>query len=727
MAFCAAVLAQLLAPALLPLLAAVLIVGLAWLLVRLRPGQTSLCLLAASIGLLLVVVHGQAALKARLPAALDGSFGIVQGRIVGLPQQDEQGVRWIFEIERVLDGAPGLAGVVEGRRVGLRWYRGGQGLRSGERWVFAVRWQRPRGAANPAGDDPARRALIENRVADAVVEPDQRPWRLAPGHGPGAWREDRSQAMVEALGEHRARYVRALTIGDTRGLQPADWDWLREWGITHLIAISGFHVGMVAVLGVLAVRLLWWLWPGLGRRCPRAIAAPWGALLVGLVYAGMAGFSLPTVRTVLMIGVLALCHATRLRQSPTQGLALAMLLLALADPFALLTAGFWLSCVGVLALIACLPGRMVFWSPWALLRAQWVASWALLPIVAAWFLVVPLLGPLANLLAIPWISLVVVPLGLLGMAAEPLWLAAATFCWALAAAAMGLLENLLTAWPWPTWNLHLSRPSAPALLLAVIGVLYLLLPSGVPGRWLGLLLLLPLLWPIQQRPAAGQAELWVFDLPRGDAVLLRSASRDLLIDAGPRHSGLPRSLAALGARRPEALWLSSPRHGRSAGQFALGMQGQRIPAAPWVLAFDGLELEALHPAAGFPPGGEDASTVLGLRGDFGEVWLVGDTGGWVAGRLLASRPGQAPPRLLLAAPTKAHEWHAKLAAPQLVVTRAPSATRAFGWPEDWPDPGRSGALRIRLSGTPAAPLHIQGWRRLAGRWWDGEPAQAAML
>ena len=219
-----------------------------------------------------------------------------------------------------------------------------------------------------------------------------------------------------------SRFVRALALGDTRGLDDADWEMLRATGLTHLIAISGFHVGLVAgffaLLASLAVAAVCRRWRGAAAAASRPRSRRCSARCG---YAAVAGFALPTVRTVLMIAVVVAARLARRAQRAVDALALAVIAVLLVDPLAVLGAGFWLSFVGVAWLLWCLPhgdgqSARVARVP----RRAGVATIGLLPLSVVLFGQASLAGPLANLVAVPWWSLVVVPLALLGTALEAL-------------------------------------------------------------------------------------------------------------------------------------------------------------------------------------------------------------------------------------------------------------------------------------------------------------------
>lgn len=694
-------------------------------------GHAAMLVFAVACGAAWTGVHAQRAVTAFLPIEAEGVEAVIEGRIVGLPLHGPSGLVATLEVESADGPWPAAAAALVGRRVELRWFRDGEGVQAGRRGRWTVGLHRPPPSRGPGLDDAARRAAVDGVVAIARVRGGSPALDLGEARGLGAaidrWREAVSTTLVDCLGPVRARYVRALSIGDTRGLVEQDWTLLRQFGLTHLIAISGFHVALVALVGVAVVRVAWWLAPGAARRCPRPIAAAWGAFGVAAVYAVLAGASLPTVRTALMIGIVAIVATRRWRVGPLQPLALAVGIVLAVDPLAVMTPGFWLSCGGVALLVwGCGPtGRPV---P-GFLRAQWVASLGLLPVLAAAFLAVPGLGPLANLVAIPWISLGVVPLAVAGVAASALgadpW---AALCWQAAAGLMSMLEGALRTVPadlammWPV-----SPPSPLVLGAAALGLGWVLMPRGTPFRLAGLLLLVPMLWPASSRPAMGDLEVWVFDLPRGDAVLLRSADHDVLVDAGPEGAGLPRALQTLGVRRID-LWVQTRGNAGRAGGAARvleglevrehwlppGRSGGRVALEGRTWSVEGVSVEVLHPHVDFPTGDTEASAVLVARGPAGQILLASDAGAWIASRVAR---GGLSPRLLLAGAPALAGWSPRFPAAVAVATRAPGPAAARRWPPDRPHPGQGGTLRVRLSADGA--LEIRAWRDLQPRWWDG--------
>ncbi len=744
-ALCAGILVVLTLPWLPPLSITLVALMLALVAMWCWPQRRIIAWITAfALGVSLCTAQGHRAMSERLPEALSGALVSVDLRLRDLPRIDADGARFIGRVERVLDAPGGDAGLdlarraLEGRSLAVRAYGGGHSLRPGETWRWTLRLRAFRPPAGPGQADRGRRALLDGTIAEAAVQTPVRPLRLAPPSGIDAVRDSISQRVAELIGGARGRFVAALAVGDTRGLDDSDWARLRQFGLTHLIAISGFHVGIVAGLGVLAVRVAWWIWPSLALIWRRPQAAALAATVVAVAYAGLAGFSLPTVRTVLMVAVVAAVQVLRRRTPTAQPLLLAVALIAVVDPFALLTPGFWLSCGGVAWLLWCMPGASKVFDFRNFLTAQWVATLGLMPIAAAFFLQVPMAGPLANLVAIPWISLVVVPLSLLGTLLLPFSDWAADAAWTMAAGAMEVFWRMLEAVPPPLAASHwIPTPSLFAVALAVLGIAIVLLPRGVTWRFSGLLLVLPLLAPRVLDPIGAGVEAIAFSFPRGDAVLLRSAGSSVLVDAGPARAGLVDALRALGVRRIDLRIETRASPGRVGGVLAVddafppAQVWQAPSVAPFAVAgsgamvcargarqrFAGFEIEALHPAPGFISREPDAACVLRVRSASAELWLVSDAGRWVAHRLVDGRD-KASIRTVWGAPAALAEWQAVLGAETALATRAPGPVLANAWPQAWPRVDREGALAMRFGDGTEAESAVRPLRHGVRRWWD---------
>jgi competence protein ComEC len=494
----------------------------------------------------------QAAL--RLADALDptdeGRDIVVEGVIASLPARLERGVRFEFDVERVLTPDAHVPG-----RVLLGWYNDAPALRPAERWRVTVRLKRPHGVQNPGGFDLEAWLLERNLRATGAV----RTTRAAPPRlieplvlEPGPLIERARFLLRERLAPHLegSRYggvLLALVVGDQRAISAADWSLFNRTGIAHLVSISGLHITMIAALAGWCVAAVWRRTPALLTRAAAQTAGVMAGLLAAFAYALIAGWGIPAQRTVLMLAVIAVAWLARARIGLGASLALAAAVVCLIDPWAVLAAGFWLSFGAVAAIVWVVHGRprRVEWPAWrralaAGVHVQLAVTLALVPATVLLFHQISPISPLANALAIPLVSWLVTPLALVAGAfaclPAPLdWPADALL--GLAHALFAWLAQVL-AWSatLPAASLAAATPPAAVIALALVGVAWLLAPPGWPARALGALLLVPLfLWPAE-RPAQGQLWITAIDIGQGSSVLVETRDRAWLHDAGPRYS-----------------------------------------------------------------------------------------------------------------------------------------------------------------------------------------------
>lgn len=620
---------------------------------------------AFMFGLAWAATWGQYAMQSRWSGDAARDTWRLTGRVIGLPVLDANGARFDFLIE---SGEPSS---LQGKNARLGWYGRKQGLSPGSRWEFDVRLKRPRGVLNPGGYDAERQAIVQGIAATGYVRNDGNPRMLAAGSGIDHWRDALARRIAAALPEGRDRFVRALAIGDTRGLRDEDWEVLRATGLTHQIAISGFHVGMVAGLGSLCMVAMYRLVPSWGRRMPRPRAAASAAFFFALGYSALAGFALPTVRTLLMIAAVALLRLLGRPLRTQDAIALAMILVLVFDPLLVLTPGFWLSFIGVAWLVWCLPHPRESSLLRSFVEAQSVAVLGLLPLTIWFFGQASLSGPIANLVGIPIISLFVVPLSLAGMLASCIWDAGATVLWQCAATCMDVLWRCLE---WlsstPATLLWLPEPSLAAFAMACLGAFWLLMPRGVKGKWLASLLFLPILWPHTFRPAHAEAEIAIIDVGQGSSVLIRTHRHALLLDAGPASErGLDYgeavvvpALRAMAVERLDALMIShgdNDHAGGAASVLAAFPAARMVAPEGWAPEgsglcrtgmrwnWDGVDFRVLHPPPLFPYLRNDSSCVLRVEAGGRVALLPGDIGQYVEARLLRERPSEIRADLLL--------------------------------------------------------------------------------
>jgi competence protein ComEC len=685
---------------------------------------------------------------------------VVEGRIASIPSDSGSARRFLLDVERTWqDGEPlPFKGLVR-----LSWYDRPPPLRAGEQWRLSVRLKPRHGLANPGTFDFERWLFEQGIKATGNLRRGDPPERL--DAGAGAYWLDRGR---ERLARHLARVledapalplIQALVIGDRSGFDQDDWEVLTRTGTNHLVAISGLHVGLIAGGVFVLVRRLWSLSARLtvGLAAPRAAAI--GGVLAALGYAGLAGFAVSTQRALVMVAVVLAALFWQRTLRPYHALILALVGVLLVDARAVLSPGFWLSFGAVAALLFSLGHRLPsrdLWTRWG--RAQWAVAIGLLPLLFLLFGRASLIAPLVNLVAVPIFSLMLLPLVLVASLVSlipglelPLQLTAHLLGWCLDGlswiaglswAAMALPQRPIWVWP-----------------VAGAGVLLLLAPRGLPGRWLGALLLLPMFVLRAPEPAYGEARFTLLDVGLGLAAVVRTREGTLVYDTGP---GFPSGfntgsavvapfLAAQGVGRIERLVISHADGDHAGGLVGLvdrvaidridsgepgrlGLPGVEPCRAGEQWEWSGVSFHFLHPAdASFR--GNDASCVLRVEAGGRSILLTGDIHARVERRLARELGDLLASDVLVAghhgSTTSTHPEFLDAVAPGLVLIPSGYANQ-FGFPASDVreriavrgvpvlDTGLVGAIELRLGadGTVGGPWT---WREREGRLWTHRP------
>ena len=497
-----------------------------------------LAIFACGLGFYHAAWQAEQRLAISLPYEWQGRDIEVIGVVAELPRSHERGLRFSFDVEKTLTPQASVP-----RHIYLSTYFDSQAiplaLHAGERWQLTLRLKQPHGSSNPYGFDFEAWALENNVRAVGYVHNKGNNIRLGTltdgfHYRIESWREAVRDKFDATLGN--APYsgvLSALAIGDQSGIPAAQWQVFTRTGINHLISISGLHITMLSGMGF---ALAYWLWRRSTRLTlwlPARKAAALVALLVALGYALLSGFAVPAQRTVYMVGAVAAALWLNRNFSPGQILSIALLGVLIPDPWAVLSAGFWLS-FGAVAIILYVTAYRLGKSHWLneYATVQWAMSIGLVPMLLGLFRQASLVSPIANAFAIPLVSLIVVPLALLGAALPldvPLWLAHIAMEWTM------VPLEWLNALPQAVWIQH--APPAWSIVAGMLGVLWILLPRGFPARWLGVLLLLPMFLNTPEAPAQGTLKLVIFDVGQGLSVAAQTQHHALLYDSGPDFSG----------------------------------------------------------------------------------------------------------------------------------------------------------------------------------------------
>ena len=479
-----------------------------------------------------------------LNPALEGRNIWVTGVVASLPQRNESGIRFRLQLEKVeteISIEKELPPLLD-----IGWYdKNPPPLQAGERWSMLIRVKAPHGARNPHGFDYELWLWEQGVQATGYVRTgskDPPPQRLEQtGRYPIALARqlvrDRIYRQLSAFSANGQAglvgLIAALVLGDQAAIDRADWNVFRATGVAHLVAISGLHITMFAWF---SVGVVGWLWRRSGRLClafPATNAALLGGVVLAVAYALFSGWGVPAQRTCIMLATVVLLRLAGLRWPWVAVWILACVAVVLRDPWALLQAGFWLSFVAVGVLFASDSGAnhgADIKNPIVShLREQWVITVALTPLTLILFGQVSLVGLLANALAIPWITLLVTPLAMLGVLIPPLWELAAH-----ASSVLMVYLQWLAALSWATWTVAIPPWWLGAL--GVLGGVVMVLPWSWTMRVCGIPLLLPVLLWQAPLPPAGAFEILAPDVGQGNAVLVRTANHALLYDTGPRYS-----------------------------------------------------------------------------------------------------------------------------------------------------------------------------------------------
>ncbi len=523
------------------------------------------------LGLSWACMSAQWALDDRLKPVLDGQTRWVEGRVSGLPQQTDEGVRFVLTDSRSRNARLPP-------RIRVSW-RGGPPVRSDERWRLAVTLKRPAGLLNFHGFDQEAWLLAQRIGATGTVKDGE---RLAPAAN--AWRDGVRQRLLAVDAQGREAGLIALVLGDGSGLTAADWQVLQDTGTVHLLVISGQHIGLLAglIYGLIAGLARYGVWPRTWPWLPWACGL---AFATALGYGLLAGFGVPVQRACVMVGLVLVWRLRFRHLGLWWPLLLALNGVLVLEPLASLQPGFWLSFAAVAVLILAFGGRLGPWSLWqAWTRPQWLIAIGLFPVLLVLGLPISVSAPFANLLAVPWISLVVLPLALLGTALLALPFVGEGLLW-LAGGALGALFNGLA---WLAGQMPAWIPADVPLgywLVSLLGAVLLLLPTGVPFRVLGWPMLLLAVFPPRTLVPDGQVEVTQLDVGQGQSLILRTRHHTLLYDAGPRSGSfdlgarvvLP-SLRKLGVGELDMLLLShaDADHAGGAAAIAKGMPIKRV-------------------------------------------------------------------------------------------------------------------------------------------------------
>lgn len=601
------------------------------------------------LGCLWALFRADLILCGRLPLELEATDLVVQGTVASLPSRKADKTQFVFEVANILEREAPEKWPMQVR---LNWFGDAPELIPGDRWQLTVRLKQPRGFMNPGTFD-YEGWLFQQRIgATGYVRPKatQRWLGTSSDYPLTRFRQRLAHAIERVLGDAPSLgLIQALAIGERGLISEEAWMLLRATGTNHLMAISGLHIGLVAGMAFALVKRLW----ALSGAAAVLIAAPRmagvAAIATAFSYALLAGFSIPTRRALIMVSVFMLGMILQRNLSPGLALAWALLAVLIIDPFSVLSIGFWLSFGAVGVILFGMRGHLShrgIWWKWG--RVQVLVAAGLAPLTLLFFQEQSLIAPIANLVAVPWVGIAILPLILFGTvlliplpAIGELLLTVAAhgidrLWWLLGALASFDLMAGPALIP-PTW----------AVAAGCVGVALLLAPRGFPGRWLGVAWLLPLGFLTPPRPAEGDVWLTLLDVGQGLSIVAQTREHVLVYDTGPRLSAdfdagrniLVPFLRYYGIRHVDHLIVSHEDSDHSGGFNSLrsavsigtilgnGIIG-KTPLDPcwrgqsW--RWNGIDFQVLHPPLAGTTGRNNESCVVRISSAKGSILLTGD-------------------------------------------------------------------------------------------------------
>ena len=715
------------------------------------------------LGFVYGCLYASWSLSRHLPSELLGIEVEIVATIVDLPHRNGRRLRFLSELESV-KALESDVPLQRSGRVRLSWYgNSAPDLKAGDKVKLIVKLKEPSGFMNPGGFD-LEGWLIQNKiVATGYVRSksfDTDKSVISHGLTPVSSARNMLQRrlLTASDGMVSQGVILALAVGDRSGISTELWDRFISTGTNHLLAISGLHISLVAGFIVLIVQFLW-RYTGLSGSSTRRGCSLAAGLAAAFCYAAMAGFSVPTVRALMMFSVLVCLLVLRRHQRRTQSLAIALSVVCLSDPLSVLAPGFWMSFAAVAVLFLVFSnsqnkGRAALFG--RLMRGHLLVSVGLYPLTLLFFGQASLVAPIANLLVTPLVGMLVTPLVFLSAIAVLVSIPVATFILIITDHLLQLTFTLLEFFSSvPYALLKLSGFTPVAVTLAALTALLMIVPVTAGLRAISLVLTLPLLFPQFDRAQRGEYHVTFLDVGQGTSVVVRTASHTLVYDTGDQFSNrfsaadavLIPYLRSKAITKVDRLIVSHADRDHSGGadevldEFDVGtlMMSSPLPQrpdAPHVMCkagdnweWDTVRFSVLHPDARMVGSENDRSCVLRISTPGGvDTLLPGDIETYGEGRLLRSGELQSTEILLSphhgSATSSGQQFIAALQ-PKFVVHSAGFKNR-FDFPRDevtarYQSSGTrqfntsdSGAINFQVSDSS---VEFSQYRVTSRRWW----------
>lgn len=623
--------------------------------------------LAFMLGFAYTAWYAHNILSWELPKELEGKPHLVTGCVASIPVTDYKQVHFLFALENT------------SALIRLSAQNFPQLFHVGDKWQLQVRLKRIHGSQNAGAFDYEAWAMQKGlRASGSIISSVENKFLSHHWyHFPIAQIRERllvkmQKHLPDSVG---SPWLIALVIGERIGIKPDDWQVLRNTGTNHLMAIAGLHIGMIAGFAHTLVSIVWRCIPTLVLLFPAQLAGGCAALFTAFLYSALAGFSIPTQRACIMLTVFIIALLLRRNISAWTAWSLAMILVLLLNPLSVLTESFFLSFATIALIIYGMSARLAptgWWWKWG--RVQWVIGLGLIPITLALFQECSLVSFLANSVAIPWLGIFILPFcflsGIFLFLYEPFG-AILLFIASKSLAGLWCVLSWFSHFHFAAWQQAI--PNTGIFLLTVLAFILLLIPAGMPGRWLGMLWLLPLVLYQYPTPEKGNFWLTLLDVGQGLSVVVQTKSHVLVYDAGPKYSEnfdmgasvVVPYLRTNGTKTLDMLVVSHGDNDHIGGapfiihSLPVTMIKTSVPekitnhTAELCLAgtaweWDGVKFDFIYPTVNELHLGNDSSCVLRVSNGTHAILLTGDVEKFAEKQMLQKVPQYLPASILIA-------------------------------------------------------------------------------
>ncbi len=697
------------------------------------------------IGIIWASSFATVRLADRLPESLQGQEIEVEGQVIGLPNYDERKVRFDFAVSKPTVNFP--------KKIRLSWYSPKQKIKTGQFWTLTVKLKKPHGRFNPGGFDYEKWLFIQSIGATGYIRNRPEPVLnklKSSSNNFSILRQSISDKLDILLKDNSNKgVVKALMIGERDEITQQQWDVFRKTGTVHLLAISGLHIGLVSGLMYFLILQISIKFSVVSPQKYAAISA----ILIALFYSALAGFSLPTQRSLIMLIIAMATLVWQRKVTAGHTVSLTLFAVLIVDPLAVLSVGFWLSFLAVIVIIYSLAGRLGSIGYWqSAIKIHCVTAIGLAPLLIYFFQQISIISPFANFITVPVISFLVVP-SVLFMFISPFITEQCLALINILLQGLDIILSMMADLPYAA----ISTAKAPIITvpLTLLAVFLLMAPKGLPARWLGLVFLLPSFFINIEKPKQGEVTTTLLDVGQGLSAVIETANHILVFDTGAKYSNkfnmgdavVVPFLESKGIERVNTLLISHGDNDHSGGALSIIKQKNVLNILTSVpnsleqyspiLCMRGQEwewdqvwFEILSPTEDFIDGKNNNSCVLKVSSIHGKILFTGDIEKPAEDWLVTNSADQLNSDILIAphhgSKTSSTTPFLKQVSPKMILIPVGYRNR-FLFPHQqvleryknlnipWMSTAESGALTIQMKSNSA---QFDSYRKSQIKYWN---------